>query len=150
MDELSRQTLKLGFIGLGKYGYAVMRAILRTGHHSPDDIFYEMYDESTYNDNPQKKGEVEKNYEFLTKYFKTDGGQAKDRSKSVEDLVKEVAGDEGSQGVLILSLNKERGTKVLGEIKEQIASAKGTLWLFSSISHLTSFHVVLNIGHIDG
>lgn len=139
--------MKLGFVGLGKYGYAVMRAILRTGHHSQDDIFYESFDEATYS---KMKAEVKENHDALEKYFERIDGDKGSRAKSIADLVKEVAGEEGSQGVLILSLNRERGTRVLKEINKHLASLNGTLWLFSSVSHLTIPNIRRLVSNGDG
>lgn len=149
MTAIERQKLRLGFIGLGKYGYAFLRAIMRTGHHNPDDISYEKFNVSAFDDNQSKRQEVENNYNALSVLFENASNETA-RERSVEDLIKWAAGEEESQGVLILSLNRETGLRILEENKRHFSEAKGTLWLFSSISQLTVSEIRKSIGLDSG
>lgn len=148
MTGAGSPTLRLGFVGLGRYGWAVMRAILRYGQHRLEDISWERFDESSFCDNQVKKQELISNYSALASWLDTRNSCVRHGSAGVPvaDLVQAIAPSEDATGVLLLSVNRERGKIVLQEIGSHAAFCKGTLWLLSSISRLSVGDIAATLG----
>ncbi len=136
MGKLKRKPLRLGFVGLGKYGYATMRAIMSAGHHAWKNMAYEDYESDKFYDHESKKKEVLENIRRLDD-LPDDSLQRRPAKKNLEDLVKWLASDEERDGVLLLSLNKQRGEEVLNQLKKCLGELKGEMWIFSSISKMS-------------
>jgi len=139
------KNLRLGFIGLGKYGYTIMKAILKSGHHNINNIYFEKIDEKILKDlTIAKQNEIKNNYENLRKLlvrFKEEESIEtffESHSLSIKGLIEELTRDnEGCTGALIISLDLQRWERIV----EKIANIGNKInwknvWILSSISRL--------------
>lgn len=138
------QSLKLGFIGLGKYGFATAKAILKSGHHNIEDIYFAKTDDEYFRKLPAEKvHEIKDNYENLRKLlsrFKNENDIDKfleGHILSINELIEKVCKNKGSKGILIISLDMFRGKILL----EKIAGMNKKIswedvWILSSVSKL--------------
>jgi len=144
MNEWDPRKLKLGFVGLGKYGYAILLAILRAGHHNLANVFIQSEDKSC-------PSVVKSNYQDLNKKYNLfrhqDDNDNSPQYQDITGLLQSVAGESDSVGVLIISLNQETGKRVLEEITKNEGEIKGTLWLLLSISNMRIEEVKEKVGN---
>lgn len=138
------QDLKLGFIGLGKYGFATAKAVLKSGHHNIENIYFEKLDTKPLKKlSSEKQLEIKNNYEYLEELLsrfknnKDPNEFSKKHILSINKLLDKICQDENRIGVLIVSLDMDRGYEVLKIISNYLKKRKlENLWLFSSISKL--------------
>ena len=137
------QNLKLGFIGLGKYGFTTAKAILKSGHHNIEDIYFAKTDDEYFRElSAEKVREVNDNYENLQKVlsrFKNeeDGKYLVEHILSLEALIENICGNKDSKGVLIVSLDMLTGKEIFKKIaglNKKISWEN--IWVLSSISKL--------------
>lgn len=136
--------LRLGFVGLGKYGYGVMKAILKSGHHNIDNIYFEKMNDKILKDLATvKQNEIKNNYanlrNLLVRFKDSENITAflKSHSLSIKDLIEEISKDENNKGILIISLDQHRWEKVRQEMACIVdKKVLENVWLLSSISHL--------------
>lgn len=138
------QDLKLGFIGLGKYGFATAKAVLKSGHHNIENIYFEKPDNKLLKElSSEKQHEIKNNYKSLKnlllrfKNNKATDNSSKEHILSINKLLDEICEDKNRIGVLIVSLDMHRGYEVLKKISNYLKKRNlENLWLFSSISKL--------------
>lgn len=146
------QDLKLGFIGLGKYGFATAKAVLKSGHHNIENIYFEKPDNKLLKKlSSEKKLEIKNNYknlENLLSRFKNNKATdnfSKEHILSINKLIDKICEGKNRIGVLIVSLDMDRGYEVLKIISNYFKKRKlENLWLFSSISKLEVSEIKLS------
>lgn len=135
-SECRHSHLKIGFIGFAKYGYGVMRGITKSGHHNINNLYYLKIED--YLENDTKARQVHEtnlnNFRENLIAVEPERGQYFDKHYlGIDAFLKEITSPQ-EEGILIISLNKERGINVLNKIKDKI---NRPIWIFSSISKLT-------------
>ncbi len=138
-SECKHAHLKIGFIGFGRYGYGVMKAILKSGHHNINNVYYlniNDYLESNANDSDIHKKKVTLLKErLLPRFINSKKYKWDEHYLGLNNFMAKISSDHDDEGVLVISLNKNRGEKVFKKLKGYI---KKNTWLFSSISNLKS------------
>lgn len=135
-----KNQLKIGFIGVGKYGYSIMEAILKADYHKPENIFFEENDTKYLKElSEDKKEEIEDNYKKLQYLFKRQNCNAiyTKNKLSISSLLELLSNNKKGISVLILSLDNKRAERIFLDLKKNKENLKN-LWLLSSISYLTA------------
>ena len=145
MEKKDHLPLKLGFIGLGKYGWGVLRAILKAGYHDQKNIFFEEEDPCILRNVARpKREEIKKNYISIKKFFQTHG---ESHCLPINDLIQEIGKDKNCLPVLIVSLDRERADKIFQRVRKLKGVNWNDIWLLSSVSCLTAQDIKRQIHH---
>lgn len=135
-SECKHAHLKIGFIGFGKYGYGVMTAILKSGHHNINNVYYlavKEYlkpDEKDFTEHNNHATYLKEN--LLPRFSDFKKYKWNEHYLAINKFIAEIASDE--QGVLVVSLNNKRGKEVFEKLSKKCK--KKSIWIFSSVSKL--------------
>jgi pyrroline-5-carboxylate reductase len=133
-SECKHSHLKIGFLGLGKYGYGVVKGILKSGHHNIDDIYFinledtlSKFEESYYKSLKD---------DLLSKIIGKNNIEDfwKSHHIKINEIPEKFICNHDRNGVLVISLHYERALSVLEKLSETHLQG---LWVFSSTSFLT-------------
>lgn len=146
--NMYHQYLKLGFIGLGKYGFATAKAILKSGHHKIENIYFEKIGDVSLKElQATKMLELENNYKKLEEILSRFNNEDEDEDEckkfleghilDIDKLIGKVCENHDSKGALIISLDMSGGKRLLGKIADiRNENPWDDVWILSSVSKL--------------
>ena len=138
----SSNNFKLGFLGLGNYGFALIQGLLESGQHKVGNLFFEEIDEQSFLDDPLKLNQLRKNYSEIecqlnkNSINETPIFDISSHFCNYNQIIDLIAGNESDVGVLFMTLNRARADFIFEKIRTTIHRVKGTLWIFSAVAKM--------------